>query len=104
MIRYALTCQHGHRFESWFGDSQAFEKLRAAQAGRHDDKRETYGHSIIVGPWGEVLAEADGETPQVVLADIDPALAEDARARIPALKNERAFVGPDMPKTLRSVS
>jgi len=78
--------------------------LSAAQAGRHDDKRETYGHSIIVGPWGEVLAEADGETPQVVLADIDPALATDARARIPALKNERAFAGPGAAPSLRSVS
>ena len=82
--------------------------LSAAQAGRHGDKRETYGHSIIVSPWGEVLAEADGETPQVVLADIDPALAADARARIPALKNERAFAGPDAAadavSSLRSVS
>ena len=69
----------------------------AAQAGRHGDERETYGHSIIVSPWGEVLAEADGETPQVVLADIDPALAADARARIPALKNERAFSDPEVP-------
>jgi predicted amidohydrolase len=80
----------------------------AAQAGRHGDSRQTYGHSIIVGPWGEVLAEADGDTPQVVLADIDPALAADARARIPALKNERAFAppdaAPDAPATLRSVS
>ena len=80
----------------------------AAQAGRHSDSRQTYGHSIIVGPWGEVLAEADGDTPQVVLADIDPALAADARARIPALKNERAFAppdaAPDAPATLRSVS
>ncbi len=82
--------------------------LSAAQAGRHGDKRETYGHSIIVSPWGEVLAEADGETPQVVLADIDPALAADARARVPALKNERAFAGPDAApdaaSSLRSVS
>lgn len=82
--------------------------LSAAQAGRHGDKRETYGHSIIVSPWGEVLAEADSETPQVVLADIDPALAADARARIPALKNERAFAGPDAApdaaSSLRSVS
>ena len=76
----------------------------AAQAGRHGDERETYGHSIIVSPWGEILAEADGETPQVVLADIDPALAVDARARIPALKNERAFAGPNAPASLRSVS
>ena len=78
--------------------------LSAAQAGRHDDKRQTYGHSIIVSPWGEVLAEADGETPQVIMADIDPALAEDARARIPALKNERAFAGPNAAPSLRSVS
>ena len=78
--------------------------VSAAQAGRHADKRETYGHSIIVSPWGEVLAEADGETPQMVLADIDPKLAADARARIPALKNERAFADPDAPPSLRSVS
>ena len=82
--------------------------LSAAQAGRHGDKRETYGHSIVVSPWGEVLAEADGETPQVVLADIDPALAAHARARIPALKNERAFADPkalqDTLAALRSVS
>ena len=78
--------------------------LSAAQAGRHDDERQTYGHSIIVSPWGEVLAEADGETPQVIMADIDPALAEDARARIPALKNERAFAGPTAAPSLRSVS
>ena len=78
--------------------------LSAAQAGRHDDKRQTYGHSIIVSPWGEVLAEADGETPQVIMADIDPALAQDARARIPALKNERAFAGPNAAPSLRSVS
>ena len=80
----------------------------AAQAGFHADKRETYGHSIIIGPWGEILAEADGETPQVIMADIDPALAADARARIPALRNERAFAGPDRPRdatpSLRSVS
>ncbi len=82
--------------------------LSSAQAGRHGDKRETYSHSIIIGPWGEVLAEADGETPQVVVADIDPALAADARARIPALKNERVFAGPDAApdaaSSLRSVS
>ena len=66
------------------------------------------GGSVIVSPTGEILAEADGETPQVVLADIDPALAVDARARIPALKNERAFTGPDVAPdtahTPRSVS
>jgi deaminated glutathione amidase len=79
--------------------------LSAAQAGRHEDGRETFGHSIIVGPWGEVLAEAGGEGPQVILAEIDPALSDDARQRIPALKNERPFAPPEMRTApLRSVS
>ncbi len=69
--------------------------ISAAQAGRHADGRETYGHSIIVAPWGEVLAEAGGDGPQLIVADIDPALSADARARIPALRNERQFALPD---------
>lgn len=59
--------------------------LAAAQAGRHESGRETFGHSLIVSPWGEVLAEA-GTEPCLVLADIDPGAAERARARIPSLQ------------------
>jgi predicted amidohydrolase len=79
--------------------------ISAAQAGRHADGRETYGHSIIVAPWGEVLAEA-GDGPEVILAEIDPARSEEARQRIPALKNERPFALPDAAETvlLRSAS
>ncbi|MGQ7794288.1 carbon-nitrogen hydrolase family protein [Faunimonas sp. B44] len=69
--------------------------ISAAQGGRHEDQRETFGHSLIVGPWGEVLAEAGGDGPEVLVADIDPAKATDARQRIPALKNERPFALPD---------
>ena len=69
--------------------------ISAAQAGRHADGRETYGHSIIVAPWGEVLAEAGGDGPEFILAEIDPALSADARVRIPALRNERQFALPD---------
>ena len=69
--------------------------ISAAQAGRHADGRETYGHSIIVAPWGEVLAEAGGDGPELILANIDPALSADARGRIPALRNERQFALPD---------
>ena len=43
--------------------------ISAAQAGRHADGRETFGHSIIVSPWGEVLAEGGGEGPEVIIAD-----------------------------------
>lgn len=63
----------------------------AAQAGRHEDGRETFGHSIIVDPWGRVLAEA-GDQPGVILATIDPALVADARGRIPTLQHTRSFV------------
>jgi deaminated glutathione amidase len=69
--------------------------ISAAQAGRHADGRETFGHSIIVAPWGEVLAEGGGEGPEIVVATIDPAKSADARARIPALLNERPFALPD---------
>jgi predicted amidohydrolase len=73
--------------------------ISAAQAGRHADGRETYGHSIIVAPWGEVLAEAGGDGPEVVIAEIDPEHSAAARRRIPALKNERPFALPDtMPR------
>ena len=55
----------------------------AAQCGDHDGGRETYGHSLIVGPWGEVLAEAN-EAPGIILADIEPARVAEARAMVPA--------------------
>ncbi len=64
--------------------------LAAAQGGTHENGRSTYGHSMIVSPWGEVLAEA-GEDPQVLFAEIDPRLAEQARAKVPSLKHGRDF-------------
>ncbi|AWB25380.1 carbon-nitrogen hydrolase family protein [Methylobacterium currus] len=66
--------------------------ISAAQGGRHEDGRETYGHSLIVDPWGRILAEADGNAPGVILAEIDMALVADARARIPALRHARPVV------------
>jgi predicted amidohydrolase len=64
--------------------------ISAAQGGLHEDGRETFGHSLIVDPWGRILAEA-GTEPGVILAEIDVGLVADARARIPTLKNARAF-------------
>lgn len=63
--------------------------LAAAQGGRHESGRETYGHSLIVSPWGEVLGEA-GTDPGIVIADIDLTQSDVARARIPALGHDRA--------------
>jgi predicted amidohydrolase len=64
--------------------------ISAAQGGKHEDGRETYGHSLIVDPWGRVLAEA-GTEPGVILAEIDPSEVADARQRIPALGHGRPF-------------
>jgi len=62
----------------------------AAQAGLHENKRETYGHSLIVDPWGAVLAEG-GVEPGVLLAKIDPAKVETARKAVPSLQHGRRF-------------
>ncbi|MDX2264934.1 MAG: carbon-nitrogen hydrolase family protein [Hyphomicrobiales bacterium] len=67
--------------------------LAAAQGGRHEAGRTTYGHSLIVSPWGEVLAEA-GADPCVVTAMISPARVADVRARIPVLAHSAAFEAP----------
>ncbi len=63
--------------------------VAAAQAGRHEDGRETYGHSLVVDPWGEVLLEMDGE-PELGFAEIDLARIADVRARIPVHQHRRA--------------
>ncbi len=64
--------------------------LAPAQCGETSQGRQTYGHSLIVAPWGEVLAEA-GEDPGVILAEIDPARVAEARRMIPVLGHDRAF-------------
>ncbi len=65
--------------------------ISAAQGGHHEDGRDTYGHSLIVDPWGKVLADAGGNEPGIILAEIDLARVTDARARIPALLHARPF-------------
>lgn len=64
--------------------------ISAAQGGTHANGRQTYGHSLIVAPWGEVLAEG-GTEPGVIMADIDPGEAAAARSRVPSLRHDRPF-------------
>jgi predicted amidohydrolase len=64
--------------------------LAAAQGGRHENGRETFGHSMVIDPWGRIIAEA-GIEPGVTVADIDLALVTEARARVPALEHGRRF-------------
>ncbi len=62
----------------------------AAQGGKHENGRETFGHSLVVDPWGGILAEG-GTEPGVVLAEVDPAQVAAARAKIPSLHHGRRF-------------
>jgi predicted amidohydrolase len=68
--------------------------IAAAQGGFHEDGRGTWGRSIAIGPWGEVIGKLDHDEPGVLIADLDLAAVDKARAAIPALKNARAFTGP----------
>jgi predicted amidohydrolase len=64
--------------------------LAAAQGGTHENGRETFGHSLVVDPWGRVVAEG-GLEPGVIFAEVDPAEVTAARARIPSLQHGRRF-------------
>jgi len=66
--------------------------LAPAQGGTHANGRKTYGHSLIIAPWGEIMAEA-GTDPSVIVADIDLAAVADARMRVPSLQHDRPFKG-----------
>lgn len=70
--------------------------VAAAQTGIHEDGRATYGHSLVIDPWGEVLLDM-GEAPGLGFAVLDPMLQDDVRARVPALKHRRAI--PEVART-----
>ena len=76
--------------------------LAAAQGGLHESGRMTYGHSLIISPWGEVLAEA-GEEPAVIHAVLDAERVATARRQIPVLKHERPFRKPQALQVVRGV-
>jgi len=67
--------------------------VAAAQRGTHEDGRRTYGHSLVVDPWGRVLLDMGEQEDALGFADIDPALVAEARAAIPALRHQRS-IGP----------
>ena len=65
--------------------------IAAAQGGRHENGRATYGHSMIIDPWGKIIARIDGDEPGIIVADVDLERVADARGRVPALANARPF-------------
>jgi predicted amidohydrolase len=90
----AFTRQTGEAHWHILNRARAIENgcfvLAAAQGGKHENNRETFGHSLIVDPWGRVLAEG-GTEPGVIMAEIDPAEVAKARGRIPSLQHGRRF-------------
>lgn len=63
--------------------------IAAAQVGKHEDGRETYGHSLVIDPWGEVLLDMGGEAPGLGFCDIDLGRIAEVRAQVPSLANRR---------------
>jgi len=62
----------------------------AAQGGKHENGRETFGHSLVISPWGEILAEADVQ-PAVTFADVELQRLDDVRSQVPSLRHDRPF-------------
>ena len=93
-IPSAFTRQTGEAHWHILNRARAIENgcyvLAAAQGGLHENGRETFGHSLIIDPWGRIIAEGDAE-PGVVMAEIDPAAVGRARARVPSLQHGRRF-------------
>lgn len=68
--------------------------LAPAQGGLHEDGRKTWGRSMVVGPWGEIVASFDHDEPGILYAEIDPDDALKARERIPSLTGDQDLTGP----------
>ena len=90
----AFTKQTGEAHWQVLNRARAIENgcyvLAAAQGGAHENGRTTYGHSLVVDPWGRVVVEG-GTEPGVIFADIDPAKVAEARGRVPSLEHGRRF-------------
>jgi predicted amidohydrolase len=69
--------------------------VAAAQVGRHQDGRETYGHSLVVDPWGRVLLDMGGEGPGLGFAELDLAAVDEVRSRLPAIRHRRPIPEPE---------
>ena len=93
-IPAAFTQQTGEAHWHILNRARAIENtcyvISAAQGGKHENGRETYGHSIVVDPWGRIVAEG-GQEPGVVMAEIDPAAVAAARAKVPSLQHGQRF-------------
>ncbi|MDJ0613008.1 MAG: carbon-nitrogen hydrolase family protein [Rhizobiaceae bacterium] len=95
----SFTRQTGYAHWHILMRSRAIENgafmVSAAQGGDHEDGRQTFGHSLIIDPWGKVLAEKPDEEPGIIFAELDLNSVAQARRKIPSLANSRDFVLED---------
>jgi predicted amidohydrolase len=93
-IPSAFTRQTGEAHWHVLQRARAIENgcfvIAAAQGGRHENGRDTFGHSLVIDPWGKVIAEG-GTEPGVIMAEIDPAAVAAARSKVPSLNHGRRF-------------
>jgi deaminated glutathione amidase len=68
--------------------------VAAAQGGAHEDGRQTWGHSTVIGPWGEIVGKVDHDNPALLIADLDLDEVASARGKIPAWRGPQAFAAP----------
>ena len=91
----AFTAQTGRAHWEPLLRARAIENgafvLAAAQGGKHEDGRETWGHSMIISPWGEIVAEKADDEPGIIVAEIAPEQTDVVRQRIPSLGLEQRF-------------
>ena len=94
----AFTAQTGKAHWETLLRARAIETgsfiLAPGQGGVHEDGRTTWGHSMIVGPWGDVLALRDNDTPGIIIADLNLSDVEEARTKVPAWGFNDDFTGP----------
>ncbi len=106
MIRYALTCEDGHRFESWFADSQSFEKLRAAQAVRCPDCGSAAVEKALMTPQVATARKKDAKKEKVRLA-ANHAMRAEAIAAMRKIrdhvKENADYVGDKFPEEARKI-
>lgn len=96
---YTTGQAHWHTLQKARAIENGAFVISAAQCGHHSEERRTYGHSVIIDPWGEVLADG-GDEPGVVTASIDMEQVSKRRQQVPNLKNIREFTLVEMDDTL----
>ena len=93
LVPSAFTYQTGQAHWEVLLRARAIENqvfiVAANQGGQHDNGRSTWGHSCVIDPWGEIVAEQQAAGPGLIFADIDPLQAQEVRERMPVMEHRK---------------